>query len=117
MTSMNTRRTLALVLAIALDAAPIVVPGTGAMVSPVQAAEPCCSITAVDAKTQTVTASETRTRRTFQFKVADTKALSTLKVGQAVHADFTTMKVSLDPDGGAPCCAIVDLRPAAAPAR
>jgi len=82
------------------------------------ASEPCCNITAIDAKTQTVTASETRTRRTFQFKVADTKALSTLEVGQPVHADFKTMKVSLNPDGAQPCCAVVNLRaPTSAPVR
>ena len=92
----------------------------GAMVGlvPVGAVEPCCNITAIDAKTQTVTASETRTQRTFQFTVSDTKVLSTLKVGQAVHADFKTMKVSLNPDGIAPCCAVVNLRaPTSAPAR
>lgn len=83
--------------------------------TPADAGEPCCAITAIDAKTQTVTARETGTRRTFQFKVADMKALSSLKVGQAVHADFKTMKVSLDPDGVQPCCAIVNLKaPAAA---
>ena len=85
---------------------------------PADAAEPCCSITALDAKTQTVTAKETRTGRTFQFKVADTKLLTALKFGQAVHADFKTMKVSLNPDGIAPCCNMVNLRaPATAPVR
>jgi len=35
-----------------------------------------------------------------------------------VHADFQTMKVSLQPDGAQPCCAIVNLRgPATAPTR
>ena len=92
--------------------------GAVAGLVPADAAEPCCNITALDAKTQTVTARETRTGRTFQFKVADTKALSALKVGQAVHADFKTMKVSLNPDGAAPCCGIVNLRaPGTAPAR
>jgi hypothetical protein len=88
-------------------------PGT-----PAGAVEPCCGITAIDAKTQTVTASETSTRRTFQFKVADTKVLTSLKVGQPVHADFKTMKVSLNPDGIAPCCNLVNLRaPATTPVR
>jgi hypothetical protein len=86
--------------------------------TPADAVEPCCGITAIDAKTQTVTASETSTRRTFQFKVGDAKALSTLKVGQPVHADFKTMKVSLNPNGAQPCCSVVNLRvPASAPVR
>jgi hypothetical protein len=86
--------------------------------APADASEPCCAITALDAKTQTATAKETKTGRTFQFKVADTKVLSTLKVGQPVHADFKTMKVSLNPDGAQPCCAVVNLRaPTSAPVR
>jgi len=84
--------------------------------APADAGEPCCSITAIDAKTQTVTARETKTGRTFQFKVTDTKLLPSLKIGQAVHADFKTMKVSLDPDGVTPCCAVVSA-PATTPVR
>jgi Cu/Ag efflux protein CusF len=78
---------------------------------------PCCDITAIDAKTTTVTAKETRTGRTFQFKVADQALLRGLKVGQAVHADFTTLKVSVQPDGDEPCCNLVNLQPARTPAR
>jgi len=86
--------------------------------APADAGEPCCNITAIDAKMQTATASETKTGRTFQFKVADTKLLTSLKIGQPVHADFTSMKVSVRPDASEPCCAIVNLRgPAAAPVR
>ena len=85
---------------------------------PADAVEPCCSITALDAKTQTVTARETKTGRTFQFKVADTKLLTALKIGQPVHADFKSMKVSVRLDAQEPCCSIVNLRgPAAAPVR
>ena len=85
---------------------------------PGNAGAPCCAITTIDAKTQTVTAREAKTGRTFQFKVADAKTLDALKVGQPVQADFSTMKVSLDPDGAQPCCAVVNLRgPAAAPSR
>ena len=92
--------------------------GTFASPAPSHAAAPCCNITSIDAKTQTATAKDTKTGRTFQFKVADAKTLGALNVGQAVHADFTTMKVSLNPDGGAPCCAVVNLRvPATAPTR
>jgi len=84
--------------------------------APADAGEPCCGITAIDAKTQIVTARETKTGRTFQFKVTDTKLLPSLKIGQAVHADFKTMKVSLDPDGVTPCCAVVSA-PATTPVR
>jgi len=83
-------------------------------VASVEAGEPCCGITAIDAKTQTVSARDTKTRRTFQFKMADVAALRALKVGQAVHADFTTMKVSVKPDGIEPCCGIVNLSAPAA---
>jgi hypothetical protein len=92
----------------------------GALMGPLPAfaAEPCCNVTAIDSKTQTVTAKETRTGRTFQFKVADARLLTSLKVGQAVSANFTTMKVSVQPDAQEPCCSIVNLRPAAtAPVR
>jgi hypothetical protein len=78
--------------------------------APSTAGTPCCAITAIDAKTQTVTARETKTGRTFQFKVLDARILGALQVGQAVHADFKTMKVSLSPDGVQPCCAVVNLR-------
>jgi hypothetical protein len=80
------------------------------------AGEPCCSITAIDARAQTVTAKENATARTFQFKVADAKALSTVKVGQVIGADFTSMKVFLQPDAQEPCCNLTNLR-APAPAR
>jgi hypothetical protein len=79
------------------------------------AIEPCCSITAIDARTQMVTARDARTGRTFQFKVAETRALATLKVGQPVFADFTTLKVSIQPDGLEPCCSVVNLRTPATP--
>ena len=90
---------------------------TLATYTPGNAAEPCCSITAIDAKAQTVTARETKTGRAFQFKVADARLLTSLKVGQAVSANFTTMKVSVQPDAQEPCCNIVNLRPAATPTR
>jgi hypothetical protein len=48
---------------------------------PAFAIEPCCNITAIDAKTQMVTARDTKTGRTFQFKIADARMLSSLKIG------------------------------------
>lgn len=85
-----------------------------AMPAASHAGEPCCGITAIDAKTQMVSARDMKTRRTFQFRVADLAALRALRVGQAVHADFTTMKVSVKPDGIEPCCGIVNLSAPAA---
>ena len=91
---------------------------TAAGVAPAGAAEPCCAISAIDARTQMVTARDTRSGRTFQFKLADAKVLNTLRVGQAVQADFKTMKVSVTLDAGEPCCNVVNLGPAAtAPVR
>jgi hypothetical protein len=77
-----------------------------------RAATPCCAIVEIGAA-GIVTARDAATRRTFAFQVADRRLLATLKVGGAVHADFTAMRVSLEPDGGAPCCAIVSASPAA----
>jgi Cu/Ag efflux protein CusF len=68
---------------------------------------PCCGIIAIDDRTGIVTATEIGTKRRFQFKVADQAALRRLRVGQAIHADFAAMRVSLRPDGLAPCCPIV----------
>src|SRR5687767_430932 len=78
-----------------------------------RAGEPCCSIVEIGAS-GVVTAREAATRRTFEFQV-DRRLLSTLKVGQPVHADFTTMRVSVQPDGSEPCCSIVSASPTAAP--
>lgn len=72
--------------------------------------EPCCSITAIDLRSGTVTARELSGRRTIEFKVADTSALRALRVGQAVFADTGFRQIALT-DGAAPCCAIT-IRPA-----
>lgn len=76
------------------------------------AAEPCCGIVSIDARTGLVTAREITkpaepVGRTFQFEVKDKTLLKGLKVGQAVYADFTGMKVSLKPASETPCCNIV----------
>lgn len=70
-----------------------------------RAASPCCGISGINGGTGVVTASETATNRTFQFKVEDRKLLLSLKVGQAVYANFATKKVSLN--GQTACCSIV----------
>jgi hypothetical protein len=76
-----------------------------------RAAAPCCGIVSV-AGSGIVTARETATGRTFEFQVADRRMLATLKPGQPVHADFTKMRVSVEPDGLDPCCNIVSAAPA-----
>ena len=70
-------------------------------------AKACCPITAVDVRTGLVTAKETATGKSFQFKVTDEKMLKTLKVGQGIYANFKTQKVSVD--GVKSCCPIVSL--------
>jgi len=66
---------------------------------------PCCSIASIDAATGVVTAKARSTGQSFQFKVADTALLNSLKVGQLVYANFKTQQVSVD--GATPCCNIV----------
>jgi hypothetical protein len=56
----------------------------------------CCTVTAVDVRTGTVTANEDATRRAFVFKVTDAKLLATLRPGQGVFANFSTHQVSID---------------------
>jgi hypothetical protein len=73
---------------------------------PVLAAVPCCGIVNI-AATGLVTAREEATGRTFEFQVSDPRLLATLTIGRAVYADFTTRQVSVEPDGGQPCCGIV----------
>jgi hypothetical protein len=59
------------------------------------AGEPCCSVTAIDAKTGVVTAKEAATGRAFQFQVKDAAMLKSLKVGQEIPADLKAMTVTL----------------------
>ena len=77
-------------------------------------AAPCCGILAIDAGTGVVTAQVTANGSTFQFKVADTRVLRSLRVGQGVYANFSARQVSLD--GTRSCCAITSGPTAAAPA-
>jgi hypothetical protein len=70
------------------------------------AGEPCCGITAIDARSGVISARETATGRSFQFKLDDATLLDRIKVGQAVDVDFKTMKVTVRPAGSEPCCAI-----------
>ena len=73
------------------------------------AAEPCCSITAIDARSGIVTAREIGSKRTFQFSVKNAALLRSLKVGQPISADFRTQKVSVD--NLEPCCNLTSVQP------
>jgi len=55
-----------------------------------------CSITAIDARTDSVSARMNASKAAFQFRVTDAALLKSLKVGQEVYANFTTKEVSLD---------------------
>jgi hypothetical protein len=67
----------------------------------------CCTIRSIHLASGMVTGYEKATGRNFLFKVADTKLLVGLKVGQPVFANFRTMRVSLRSDGSRPCCSII----------
>jgi hypothetical protein len=83
---------------------------TSAISTAAQPAQPCCNITGM--ANGLVTAQETGSARVFQFQVNDKALLSSLHVGQTIHADFGTQKVSVD--GITPCCSIVSGGAAAA---
>jgi hypothetical protein len=56
----------------------------------------CCSITAIDARTDNVSAKVNASGQAFVFRVTDAKLLPSLRVGQAVYANFGAKEVSLD---------------------
>ena len=72
---------------------------------------PCCTVTAIDTKTGTVSAVVNTTKRTFVFRptkfepIDAVKFLGTLHVGQKVWLDEASKRVSID--GADPCCTIV----------
>jgi len=74
-------------------AAPTAVSTTGNNAAP---PGPTSTITAMDTNTGLVTAKETATGKTFQFKLDNPAQLSTVKVGQGVYANFDAGQVSLD---------------------
>ncbi|MGH7583497.1 MAG: hypothetical protein ACREL5_09750 [Gemmatimonadales bacterium] len=65
---------------------------------------PCCSITGIATRTGVVSAKVKSTGAAFTFKVNDARTVSSLKIGQAVYANFTTHQVSLD--GRRACCTV-----------
>jgi hypothetical protein len=71
--------------------------------------EPTCSITAINPRTGVITAVDTVANRTLQFKVPR-PMLRSLEVGQPVHADYRTRKISVE--GIATTLSIIKVRPA-----
>jgi hypothetical protein len=74
---------------------------------PLLAAAPCCSVTAVDARTGTVTARDTATGRAFEFQLSNARLLAAVRIGTPVYANFSAKQVSLD--GRTACCAITKI--------
>ncbi len=64
----------------------------------------CCAITAIDASTGVVSAKITASGNVFEFKARSAATLSSMRVGQAVQANFAKNQVSLD--GRTVCCTI-----------
>lgn len=87
----------------------LVVLGGLALPEKSSAVEPCCNITAIDARSGIVTAREIGSKRTFQFEVKNAALLRSLKVGQPISADFGTRKVSIN--YAEPCCNITSIQP------
>lgn len=82
----------------------LLAPILGGVVPGAAQTPPCCTITAIQAATAMVTAKVNANGNTFQFKVTNARTLATLKVNQAVYANFTTHQVSID--GRSACCTV-----------
>jgi hypothetical protein len=61
----------------------------------VSAGTPCCSITIIDMKTGIVTAKNTATGETFEFKLGDAAQIRNIKIGDQVSTDFQTREVTV----------------------
>lgn len=85
-------------------------PGAAAAQQP----RPCCTITALDATTGVASARDDASGNVFEFRARTPAMLARVRVGQAIHANFATNRVSID--GRAVCCAITKA-PAAAVAQ
>jgi len=69
----------------------------------VSAATPCCSITAIDTKTGIVTAKDTATGETIEFRLGDAAQVKNIRIGDPVSAESQTREVtvhSFQPVGG-----------------
>lgn len=69
----------------------------GELIAPAAAAQPCCAIAAVDARTGLVKARENATGRTFEFTVSDMRLRAQLRAGRAVDADFRAQQAWVPP--------------------
>ena len=79
-----------------------------------EAQGPSSQITAINQQTGIITAKVNATGQVFEFKLTNKALLQSLKVGQAVYANFITRQVSLD--GKIICCQIVNIAAGGAPA-
>ena len=61
----------------------------------VSAATPCCSITAIDTKTGIITAKDTATGETFEFKLGNAAQIRNIKIGDQVSTDFQNREVTV----------------------
>jgi len=61
----------------------------------VGAGTPCCSITNVDKKTGIVTAKNTATGETFNFRLGDAAQIGNVKPGDQVSTDVQTRQVTV----------------------
>ncbi|MDQ6801033.1 MAG: copper-binding protein [Acidobacteriota bacterium] len=84
------------------------------------AGEPCCGIKSIDLRTGVVKAVDTRSSKVFEFTVTNATLLRSLKVGDAINADFAKNIVTLKAEERiplrlapfSPCCGIrsIDLK-------
>lgn len=74
---------------------------------------PCCGITAINLQTGIVTAKVNTTGQVFEFKVTNPALVQSVKVGEAIYANFKAGQVSVD--GKTPCGTIVSMGPAKGP--
>lgn len=61
----------------------------------VSAGTPCCSITTIDMKTGIVTAKNTATGETFEFKLGNAAQIRNIKIGDPVSTDSQTREVTV----------------------
>ena len=61
----------------------------------VSAATPCCTVTAVDTKTRIVTAKNTATGETIEFRLGDAAQTKNIKIGDPVSTDPRTREVTV----------------------
>lgn len=61
----------------------------------VGAATPCCTITSIDMKTGIVTAKDTATGETFEFKLGNAAQIRNIRIGDQVSTDSQTREVTV----------------------